>query len=280
MEFKIIKQEVGAIEFNFEEMKSKLEIELKKYDGLVIADESQVKEIKSLKANLNKVKKAVNDEKIRIKKQYCIPLVEFEDNIKTLTGMIERVVNPIDQQIKAFEELKKEQKKQEIIEYWNSKEFDLVPLEKVFDERWLNATNKEYQKSIDDFINKVNKDLDLIELMSTADGCDTLEYQSRVKARYLVCLDIALAKQQIDNEIRQSEEFKRRNEEYQKRLKEEQEKEEVVEVVEHETQETDTKYYVTLEFVFDSVDDIKKKLFLEFIKENNLTFSVLQKGEK
>ena len=63
---------------------------------------------KSDRATLNKVAKAINDEKIRIKKEVLKPFEDFENKCKELQSIITDASNSIDTQEKAFEE--KEQK--------------------------------------------------------------------------------------------------------------------------------------------------------------------------
>ena len=67
MELKV--EEIKALEpirFNYEEIKSQLQEQLKKYKGVVYTEE-MIAQAKTDKATVRKVKDAINDEKKRIK---------------------------------------------------------------------------------------------------------------------------------------------------------------------------------------------------------------------
>ncbi len=55
------------IKFNYEELKTQIATKLENYKNLVYTEDN-IKEAKADRANLNKLAKALNDEKIRIKK--------------------------------------------------------------------------------------------------------------------------------------------------------------------------------------------------------------------
>ncbi|WNV59438.1 DUF1351 domain-containing protein [Oscillospiraceae bacterium NTUH-002-81] len=61
------------ISFNFEELKAELQEKTQHYETMVYTDD-QIKEAKADRANLNRLKKALNDERIRREKEYLAPL--------------------------------------------------------------------------------------------------------------------------------------------------------------------------------------------------------------
>ena len=128
----------GLITWNFEAVKADLETQLKKYDDVVI-DFEDITEYTNTRANLNKVSKVIDDERKRIKKEYSLPLVAFEKEIKELVSMVDVVSKKIDKQLKEYEEERKEEKRAVILEFIESLEskHDITP---YFDERWLNKT--------------------------------------------------------------------------------------------------------------------------------------------
>lgn len=128
----------GLITWNFEAVKADLEKQLKKYDDVVI-DFEDITEYTNTRANLNKVSKVIDDERKRIKKEYSLPLVAFEKEIKELVSMVDVVSKKIDKQLKEYEEERKEEKRAVILEFIESLEskHDITP---YFDERWLNKT--------------------------------------------------------------------------------------------------------------------------------------------
>lgn len=191
-------QQVGLITFNYEEVKKNLEIELRKYD--VVVTEETIKDAKELKATLNKVKKQVDDERKRIKKEYCQPLTEFENQVKDLVSMLDKGYRKIDDQIKVFDEAKKEERRKEIEEEYQSLGIShLVPFNKIFNPKWTNASTskKEVSEELVKIVNKINQDIELIEVFRPLDKADAMQ----VSNLYLETLDIGLAKAKSDELI-------------------------------------------------------------------------------
>lgn len=161
------------IAFNYEELKQELSDKVKMYETLVYTDD-QIKSAKADRADLNRLKKALNDERIRREKEYMQPFNVFKAQINEIIGIIDKPVSLIDKQIKEYEENRKCAKKQEIFNYWceeyaasnlNFKnifgEKPHVLFEKIFDEKWLNssASMKSVQESIDTKIITIETEL-------------------------------------------------------------------------------------------------------------------------
>ena len=103
MELKV--EEIKAlapIQFNYEDIKKWITEKAKEYKSMVYTEET-ITNAKSDRATLNKVAKALNDEKIRIKKEVLKPFEDFESKCKELQGIITDASNSIDIQVKAFE---------------------------------------------------------------------------------------------------------------------------------------------------------------------------------
>lgn len=149
------------ITFNYEELKAELTDKVKTYETLVYSDE-QIKEAKADKATLNKLKKALNDERIRREKEYMQPFNSFKAQINEIIGIIDRPLAVIDAQVKSYEEKQKQEKMEQIRALWSEMEVpDGLTFEKVFDERMLNVTytiSHVKQKMTDD-IYRYNRDI-------------------------------------------------------------------------------------------------------------------------
>lgn len=115
------------------------------YMNYVVEDETVVDEAKGVRSNLNKIEKLINDEKKKIKKEIMKPYDDMEKIAKEAMKMIKDASSHIDNQIKEFEELWKQDKKEEIEAFFKELNFNLVTLEQIFDNRWLNKTVKEKQ---------------------------------------------------------------------------------------------------------------------------------------
>lgn len=157
-EFKLPEQ----ILFNYDELKKELTEKVSMYETLVYTDD-QIKEAKADKANLNKLKKALNDERIRIEKEYMQPFNDFKAKINEIISIIDKPVAVIDKQVKAYEDKKKQEKLDAITAYFNGTDHpEWLHMSQIFDERWVNASVS--MKSVQE---SMNERLDQIELNLT-----------------------------------------------------------------------------------------------------------------
>lgn len=157
------------ISFNFEEIRAELAQKLQVYQNMVVT-ESGVKEAKADRANLNKFKAALADSRKSVKSQWNQPLSDFEDKMKVLEQMVDEPISVIDRQIKSFEEIKKEEKRQSIEAFFEDNVGDLeeiLPLQKIWNDRWLNATYpmKEIEQEIISRMRKTHNDINIIVAM-------------------------------------------------------------------------------------------------------------------
>ena len=145
MEFQIKTDLSGlpkTIDFNFEAMKKWLDTKLEQYRALVVTPDG-IKEAKEDRAALNNLSKAIDARRKEIKKQCLAPYDSFESKCKELTGMIDQASRSIDDQVKAFEEKEKEEKRNQIMAVYPDLAGDLaqfVPFQKLMDKRWLNKS--------------------------------------------------------------------------------------------------------------------------------------------
>lgn len=128
------------IEFNYWELKEEIQKKASEYMNLVYT-EDQIQDAKKDRATLNKFVKALSDERIKVKKECLKPYEDFEAKIKELDGIVNKAILNIDGQVKGFEEQKKEERKQAIVEYWNNQNKPYwLDLQQIFNEKWLNAS--------------------------------------------------------------------------------------------------------------------------------------------
>lgn len=131
---------IKAIEFNHEELKAEIAAKMEDYNTLVFTEET-IKEAKVDRANLRKLKDAIEDERKRIKKLCNEPYLAFEAKVKEITALIDKPIGLIDAQIKEVEEKKKQEKQEQIRILFEAVEFPFpVTLEQIFDSKWLNAS--------------------------------------------------------------------------------------------------------------------------------------------
>ena len=178
------------ISFNFEEIKSELAGKLQVYQNMVVT-ESGIKEAKADRANLNKFKSALADSRKAVKAQWNQPLSDFEGKMKELERMVDEPIGAIDRQVKAYDEAKKQDKRQQIERFFEGAVGDLeevLPLSKIWNDRWLNATYpmKDIEKEIVERIRKTHSDIGIIVAMQLP-CCD------QMLSTYLETLDMSRA---------------------------------------------------------------------------------------
>jgi len=149
-------------------------------------------EAKKDRAALNKAEKNIADQFATLKKAYEKPLESIEANIKSIRGAIKERSGMVDKAVKTYEERQQAEKRAGVQAYFDSKNFDLVPLEKFFDGRWLNKTYKlaDVKKEIDDFVSTVYSNIKILENIA--------EYGVIAKSSYLETLDMGAAMRQVD----------------------------------------------------------------------------------
>lgn len=196
MEFNLstdIKQSIpNAIVFNFEELKAELSEKIKPYETLAVT-EDDLKSAKSDKATLNKLKKALNDKKVEVKKEYISPLENFEKQVKELVEIIDKGVNNIDTQVKDFEKKEVDEKLKEIASFYVEEfpdYYEVLKLEKVIPNKWQNKTCKleTIKQEIRDKVFKFENDIKVIKAMK-------LECEEQMLDAYIETLDMSAALQ-------------------------------------------------------------------------------------
>lgn len=156
-----------AITFNYEELKAELLQKVSFYESLVYTPD-QIREAKTDRANLNRLKKALNDERLKREREYMKPFDDFKSKINEIIRIIDKPASVIDQQIKAAEEQQKEDKLNAIREYFNGhpsiEGFETLQLEQIMDAKWLNASvsMKSIQEAIDSRMGQIMTDLDVV----------------------------------------------------------------------------------------------------------------------
>ena len=192
MELKITELQLpGKISFNYEDLKRELSEKVKVYESLVYGDD-QIQAAKADRAALNRLREALNDERIRREKEYMQPFNTFKAQIAELVKIIDNSVSVVDKQVKEFDEKKKAEKLDAILEYFGialAAKLPSVPLNHslVVDDKWLNASvsMKSIQESIDAKLDQVVKDLAVTDSLPS--------YAFEARECYLDTLDLARA---------------------------------------------------------------------------------------
>lgn len=213
----LVEQKDGSIETNFEEIKAALAAGLEEYKGMVFTAESQP-EAKRTVASLRKLKKAMNDRRIEIKKTFMVPYTNFEAQVKELDKLIDEPIDFISGQIEEFERRRVEAKKAMICEIYtgimaeHGTVMEYLPLDRIYDSRWENSTTtqKAITEAITAHVEHVEKDLDTIRAMES-------EFADKGLAKYKATLELSDAITAMNQYQKQKEEILRRQAEEEQR---------------------------------------------------------------
>lgn len=135
---------------NYKELKEQLTSSLEDYKGLIVTEDN-LKSIKKTKAELNNLKKQMDDKRKQVKREYIIPYNEFKNDVDGLISLVDQVVAPIDQGVKELEEKQRQERKQHVLEMINkmAPEYSVKPEEVTFDPKWTNKSLSEIQRTRD-----------------------------------------------------------------------------------------------------------------------------------
>ena len=219
-----VKQQLGVINFNFEEIKDNLTGMMELYKGTQFTEDTSAAAKKEV-ATLKKIKKALNDRRIEVGKEYSKPYDDFVTKVKELTALIDEPIELIDVQVKVFEEKKKAEKKLKIQAAYDELIGEMgayLPLDKIYDIKWENASTS--MKSIKEDIEQVVSSTDMA--VSTIKGMNS-EVVPKALEQYRQNLSLSDAityinkHEQMKADILAKEEKKRKEEEECKRIAEE-----------------------------------------------------------
>lgn len=219
--------EIEPIRWNHEELKQWLLDRTEQYHGLVVtADKEQIQDAKKHMADMRKLRKALEDERIKAKKKILKPYDDFAAKEKELIQILDDAIQELDVQVKEYDEMLRKEKLEKAKEIYKEEIGDLdrtIPFEKIYQESWLNKTKtlKSIREEIANVRDKVGADLKLINMESSA-------YAFEMKEEYMKSFDLTAAmakKQELEEAAKRKAAFeeqrKKREEERQKRLEEE-----------------------------------------------------------
>ena len=190
MDTKIIVPQIASPTWAKEEVAQAVLAKLSEYNGAVYTPDT-VKNAKADRAELNKLAKALDDERKRVKALYSAPYEAFEKEVKSIVNQIAECSAEIDKQVKAFEEAEKQKKMDAIREMFDGMDFHCIPFEKIYDPKWLNATTSlaSVKKDLEARLNQIDTDIAVLA------GVD--EYKFEALEEYKSTLSLALAMSEV-----------------------------------------------------------------------------------
>lgn len=206
------------IDWNKAEFEKAIEEAVKDYQNVAYG-EDQIKQAKADRAELNKLKKAIDDRRKEVKKTISAPYDEFEKEVKEVTQKLDAAVSQIDAQVKASEARQKEEKKALVLDYFrealiNANQGD-IDAERLCDASWLNASTSmaQIKKAIDAKVTTIQNGYAFCE--NLPDDERTIALMTFEKA-----FDIGMAISEVNlfRQKKAAEEEARKHEENQRRL--------------------------------------------------------------
>ena len=182
---------VQKIDWNFEELKAEITSAAQEYETSVYTDET-IKSAKADRAKLNKFVDALNAKRTEIRKQLLKPDEQFGQEIKELTGIVQKAIDNIDGQVKDYERRQREEKTAKVREFYEANIHEdieqYLPFERVMKPEYALAstTMKSIKTDILALIQKVDEDLAILNEVDSP-------YAEEMKEVYLRSYDLGAA---------------------------------------------------------------------------------------
>lgn len=203
---------------NLETLKAELAPKLDYYSNLVVTEDS-IKAAKTDKANLNKLRTAIEDQRKSIKKQYLEPYNLLEAQCKEVVALIDAPIKVIDSQIKAFDEIEKQEKYAALSEAFTALNVpEWIKIEDILNPKWGNKTEKldSLKAEMADNLKKLTDDFDKL-----AEMYGEREYYLPIVNRFKTTKDFsqtAVYAVQLESEYKKEQERKAKEEELRQQM--------------------------------------------------------------
>lgn len=287
---KMILKKGAELEYSFEPIIIKMKELREKYKNLLVTEESR-KELKSDRAELNKILKDYEDKRKTLKKEIMVPYLEFEELYKkNLSIPLNEIINDLGCQFDTLENELKDKKEKEVIEYFNNfvkdnPSINFIEYKTIGINVTLSRSLKKLKSEVEEFLTKAVEDVYTISSM---------EDHIKIMAIYKITLDLSKSIKSVEDTKKAEEkvkielEEKKKREEELKKVKELNPPKEVaapkkvenkikkVEIIDarEEVKVNEKTYKATFELT-GSLEDVKK--LAEFKKLNNINIKLISK---
>ena len=223
-------QQIKPIQWNKDVIEEKVKALLEPFKNQLFTDQT-IPEAKEARAKLNGLSKQLNAWRIEQTRDFLAPVEQFKSEVDEVKNLIDEASKRIDGVVKDYQTREQEEKKQ-LIEKIYSKVFygyiTLVPLDKIFNQKWLNKayTEKLIEKELTAILDKIVEDVTVIDT-TFSDKDERLE----IKTEYFKSLNLATTL----SEYNRRKEYRKHLEERAKQEQAEAEKQ----PTRHETQATE-----------------------------------------
>lgn len=166
MEIIVSKEALNGI-VNFDELKAFAREQIAPYENLMV-EEEELATAKTVVANLRRLSKAADQERIRIQKEHDAKIELTKSQLKDLSGIFNNAALRIDAQVKEIVNERKQQKRLEIRKHFldNSALIaEYLSFEDFEDPKWLNASVSldSAKAQVDEYIERFTADVKAVE---------------------------------------------------------------------------------------------------------------------
>lgn len=208
----IVVKQLPIIQEQLKQLSTEIEQKVENAKSLVCTEET-VKEVKQVRADLNKEFKDLETQRKLVKEQVLAPYMQFEEVYKQyVSDKYKNADIELKNKVESVEGELKAKKQQEIKDYFEeyktANNIDFITYEQVKINVTLTASIKSLKEQAKTFIDKIVDDLNLIE---------TQEHKAEMLVEYKQTLNVAQAITTVTNRFKAIEEEKRKQEEIAKR---------------------------------------------------------------
>lgn len=204
----ITKVQPAVITFDYPNAQQILDEMLKPWKGITPenADQIDIKQARASRAELNKMKKQLEDARKKVKREVNVPYDEFAEQIKSLVSTIDQYCSVLDESVKRREQQFRDERYAVL-----SQEFrDFAPflthvikLDQFLEKEWLNKTMSE-RRAIHEMQAKLVDIVNDYDTLRNMEG--KLEFYDEDKAVFFETLSL---KQALDHENARKEQVRR-----------------------------------------------------------------------
>ena len=198
---------ITQIEDNINDVKE-YALKLSDYYSIKEFDEDTLKDAKNERAEVNKFKDKVSDFRKEITKKFNEPLEKFTNDAKETEKILKETYDTINSQIKAYEDKQKQEKEEEVKNYFNelceAENIDFVDYEQANINVTLSASMKSLKEQAKKFVDKVVDDINLI---------NSTQFVDEIMIEYKKDLNVSRAITEVNNRHVELEKVKKQKEE-------------------------------------------------------------------
>lgn len=138
----------AVIDDNLAALEAYVDGQIAPYMGMAIDPNSEyeLKNARAVMATLNKLKKPIDDERKRVKREYDAPLKEFEAMVKAITSKIDEARDFVKVQVENADEAFKERRKAHLAEEYEGVAgllAGVIPFDAICEPEWLRRSKAE-----------------------------------------------------------------------------------------------------------------------------------------